>query len=146
MTSWRDIVPPVVLEDLDRLYSAALGAAVESIEKQGVLFPRALTLDVSGQLGFHVAEPEPSGHLTAIDAITVLDRSLFSIRDDLRATAFLMDITWTDSDAVRVDLEHRDGGPAVIIRTPYRIRKRLRRRTITLGPAHESDDERRMWP
>ena len=133
-------------EDLDRLHAAALGAAVDSMQHQGLFLPKALSIDVSGQLGFHLAEPDHTGLLTTIDAINVLDRSLFSIRDELRATAFVMDITWTDSDAVRVDLEHRDGGPAVTIRTPYRITRRLWRRSVMLGTAHEADDERRMWP
>lgn len=133
-------------EDVAHLRSAALRAAVTSLQRRGGFFPVGLSIDRSGTLEYHLPDPVPGRRLTPLDAIDVVEGSLLAARDDLRAVALVMDITWLGSDAVRVDLEHRACEGQLRIRTPYSLGRRLLRRTVTLGEPDESDADPRIWP
>ena len=63
--------------------------------------------------------------------------------DDFDAVAYVCDVRLeTGSDAVRVDLEHRDGHTVQIV-TPYRI-KRMGRGVVT-GQMSVSSGVSRIW-
>ena len=44
-TTWRDEASPQAQADLDELLSAALGAAMEHLEKNGEFYPFAMSVD-----------------------------------------------------------------------------------------------------
>ena len=121
MTSWRDITPQLVQDDLDRLHGAALEQAVHVLATRGELQPIALSLSSDGELGVHAVADARDTH----DALRLLDEALKSISDRLRATALVMDTTWQGGDAVRVDLDHRDADVGLRVRNRYRLRRRL---------------------
>ena len=43
--TWRDVASPQAQADLDELLSAALGAAMEHLEKNGEFYPFAMSVD-----------------------------------------------------------------------------------------------------
>jgi hypothetical protein len=64
-------------------------------------------------------------------------------RDGLRAAAFVAPVETPDGDAVRVEAEHRDGGPALMLLLPYR-RKKLRK-AVEFGELTAAGGDRRVW-
>ncbi|RBY96530.1 hypothetical protein DQ237_07800 [Blastococcus sp. TF02-8] len=145
MTTPTGTIAAVVRQDVTRLRSAALDAAVTSLERRGGFFPLGLSVDSAGRLEYHLTG-SAAARLSPMAAIEVVERSLLATRDELRAVALVMDITWLGSDAVRVDLEHRDCEGQLRIRTPYSLGRRLFGRTVTLGESDESHAEPRIWP
>jgi len=56
------------------------------------------------------------------------------------------DVRVAGGDAVRVEAEHRDGGPhALVVVAPYR-REGLVKKTVTYGSMAVSEGVRRVWP
>lgn len=45
---------------------------------------------------------------------------------------------------MRVEAEHRDGGPALVVLMPY-AKKGLVKKTVTYGQMSASSGERRIW-
>jgi len=66
-------------------------------------------------------------------------------RGACRAAAFVADVRANGSDAVRVEAEHRDGGPGLLILMPYQ-RKGLVKKVVTYGQMTAGPGERRVWP
>lgn len=64
-------------------------------------------------------------------------------RDAIRAAAFVAPVETKAGDAVRVEIEHRDGGPAIELLLPSR-RKQLRK-AIEFGPLAAGAGERHVW-
>jgi len=50
-----------------------------------------------------------------------------------------------DARAVRVEADHRDGGPPLVILMPYQ-RKGLVKKVVTYGQMAVSEGARRIWP
>jgi hypothetical protein len=73
----------------------------------------------------------------------VLYEGAVSNRDGMRAAAFATPVETPDGDAVRVEIEHRDDGPAIALLLPYR-RKKLRK-AIEFGQLGAAEGERRIW-
>jgi hypothetical protein len=126
MTSWRDTATPQAQDDLDRLLELTLPFAQQQLTQHGEFFPFAAAVDADGAPTLVSADPAAVGDRPA--STEVLDHLLSGLRDradDLRAVAVVADVRLESSDAVRVELEHRDG-QAVRVLLPYR-KKRLRR-------------------
>ena len=84
--------------------------------------------------------PEPESRV-------LLERLVASVRgasDDYRAVGFVALVLTRAGDAVRVELEHRDGGPALLLLRPCRV-NRLRRR-VAMGAVAGSFGSRLVWP
>lgn len=65
-------------------------------------------------------------------------------REQLRGAGFVADARANGSDAFRVEVEHRDGGPARVVLMPYQ-RKGLVKKTVAFGQMSVSAGDRDVW-
>ena len=142
--SWRDETPPAVQDDLDLLAHEALSAATHLLGKQGgEFYPFGVRLPVDGEPEFVGADPGEGEHPAPQAVLDLLHESMSAMREGTRAVAFAAPVEIPEGDAVRVELEHRDGGPALLLLLPYR-RRRLRR-SVETGELVATPGERRVW-
>ena len=136
MTSWRDDASQQAQDDLDGLVGAALPFAEQMLDQHGEFFPYAVALDVSGEARTVAADPGGGEQPASLDVLATLTEGLRAERDGLRAVALVSDVRLSDSDAIRVELEHREG-QALAVFLPYK-KKRMRRGVeysdMTAGP------------
>jgi hypothetical protein len=137
MTSWRDTATPQAQDDLDGLLNAALPFAQQMLDEHGEFFPYGVALDEAGDQRMLAGDPGQGEQPASLDVLATLVEGLRLERASLRAVALVSDVRLSDTDAVRVELEHRDGH-AMAVLLPYR-RKRLRRGvefdSLSAGPA-----------
>lgn len=142
MTSWREDASQQAQDDLDGLVGAALPFAEQMLDQHGELLPYAVALDEAGEARMIAADPGRGEQPAIVDVLGMLTEGLRAQRDGLRAVALVSDVRLSDSDAVRVELEHREG-QALAVFLPYR-RKRIRRGVeyfdMTAGPG-----SRQVW-
>jgi len=141
--SWRDETPTSVQDDLDLLADQALSAAVHLLEKNGEFYPFAASLDHEGTPEMAAADPGEGEHPSSQAVLDLLYDSAASWRESRRAAAFAAPVETPDGDAVRVELEHRDGGPALALLLPYQ-RKKFRT-TVEFGEVTAAPGDRRVW-
>lgn len=102
--------------------NAALPFATQQLDKRGAFLPFGVAIDSAGQVRMLAGDPgqgeSPEG--TAVLAIMV--EGLRRERDDLRAVALVADVRHTENDAVRVQLEHREG-QAIAVLLPYKKKR-----------------------
>jgi len=142
MASWRDTTSDAVLADLDGLVTAALTSAQALLTKIKGFAPYGVVLDAAGSLGplkpADGVEPSPEALLGSLYAVASAGR------DDLRAVAFIADITVDGSSAVHAHVEHRDGGPALSVVAPYTHADRTTS-PVTYGDMRIAEAVRRTW-
>ena len=142
--SWRDETPLAVQDDLDLLAHEALPAATHLLAKQwGEFYPFGVRLPADGTPELVGADPGEGEHPAAEAMLDLLYESMSAMREGTRAVAFAAPMETPEGDAVRVELEHRDGGPALALLLPYR-RRRLRR-AVQTGDLVAAPGERRVW-
>jgi len=142
--SWRNETPPTVQEDLDLLADEALSAATHLLgEQRGELYPFGVRLPADGKPELVGADRGEGEHPAPEALLDLLYESMSAMRDGARAVAFVAHVETPEGDAVRVELEHRDGGPALVLLLPYR-RRRLRR-ALETGDLVATPGERRVW-
>jgi hypothetical protein len=146
VTSWRDTASATAQGDLDGLLDAVLPFAEQQLERHGEFFPYGSTVSVEGQIAFVAADPGvgelPESHVL-LDALYEAARSS---ADDVRAVAFVADVRLAGgSDAVRVQLEHKDG-PVLVVLLPYSQAGAGLGDTITFGPMSVSTGHGVVWP
>ena len=142
MTSWRDGASPQAQDDLDGLLDAALPFAQQQIETHGEFFPYGVALDADGTQRMVAGDPDGTEQPASLDVLAVLWDGLRSQRDQLRAIAVVSDVRLSDSDAIRVELEHREG-PAMAVLLPY-SRSRMRKR-VDFGGLSASAADPQVW-
>lgn len=145
MPSWRDSTPQAAQDDLDAMLSTALDAALHLLTKNGEFFPFGVTVGTAGQVGLAAADPDLGDHPESTAVLADLYADAAENRDTYRAMAFVSDVTANDSNAVRVEAGHRDGGPGLVIVMPY-IRKGIVKKVVTYGQMAAGGGERRVWP
>ena len=141
--SWRDQTPVAVQDDLDLLANEALQAAQHFLEKNGEFYPFAMTLGDNGAPQLTGADPGGGEFPSSQEMLDLLYRGVSANRDACRAAAFAAQVTTEAGDAVRVELEHRDGGPGLQLLLAFR-RKRLGK-AIEFGDLEAAQGERRIW-
>src|SRR3954464_9521533 len=144
--SWRDDTPPSVQGDLDLLADEALTAATKLLARQrGELYPFGVRLPLDGEPEvLHVDPSEGEGAQPAPDAVMdMLYESGTMMREGTRGVAFVSLVDTSNGDAVRVELEHCDGGPALVLLLPFRTRRL--RRAVETGELEAQAGERRIW-
>lgn len=142
MTSWRDTASQQAQDDLDRLLDESLPFAQEMLEKHGEFFPYALAMSTTGEISHMAGDPGDGEQPASVAVLEVLTEGLRAARETNRAAALVSDVRLADSDALRVELEHKEG-QAIVVLLPYR-KKRLRR-GVDYEPMRASGGERKIW-
>jgi hypothetical protein len=142
--SWRDETPQSVQDELDLLAHETLDQATYLLGKlRGELYPFGVRLCADGHpetLSVYPGEGEhPSVDLGMLYELATV------MRDGTRAVAFVALVETSDGDAVRVELEHRNGGPALVLLLPFQTQRRKLRRVVETGELVATIGERRIW-
>ena len=141
---WRDETPQTVQDDLDLLAHEALSAARYFLSKQqGEFHPFAVRLPADGKPETVGADPGEGEHPAPEAVLDLLYESMTAMREGTRGVAFGAPVETPEGDAVRVELEHREGGPALALLLPYRYRRL--RRTVETGNLMATPGERHVW-
>jgi hypothetical protein len=127
------------------MLNEALPFAQQMLDRHGEFYPYALKMTADGQTGMAAADPGEGDHPDSQTILSMLHQGLSSERDGLRATAMVSDvrIASAQSDAIRVEIEHREG-VSVAVLLPY-SKKRLGR-GVTYGDLQAGSGDRRIWP
>jgi hypothetical protein len=138
MSNWGDDLSEVAKTEMDQVLTVAITFAEKMLEGQGAFYPYAVKLTESGETEMVTA---PAG---SEDALATLTEALLAQRHDLRVGAVVaaVHLQSIESDAVRVDLEHRDGAALTLVR-PY-TRKKLRKK-IDWGEMQSMVVDPRIW-
>ena len=142
--TWRDDTPQPVQDDLDALVQAAYDEAGGLLARRRDFAPFAVVVHADGRHDRVASDPGPGPEP---ESRVLLERLVASVRgdsDDYRAVGFVALVLTRAGDAVRVELEHRDGGPALLLLRPCRV-NRLRRR-VAMGAVAGSFGSRLVWP
>jgi hypothetical protein len=125
--TWREETPQALQDDLHLLAEQALDAAQHLLENNGEFYPSAVELSDDGTPQMAGAEPGEGQRPSSQAVLDLLYEGVVSNRDGMRAAAFATPVETPDGDAVRVEIEHRDGGPAIALVLPYGARSSVRR-------------------
>lgn len=141
-SSWRETTSQAAQDQVGLLVDGAFGTAQRLLGESGDFAPFAVALPTGG--------PEPEvvqfeGAQGGADAAAV-DAALEHLkgrRDELDAYALVINASAVGSDAISVQLEHREGA-AVAVLQPYR-RKKLGRRFEFSDDLVSQDGDRHVW-
>ena len=143
MAGWRDSASQDVQDDLDGLLNKTLPFAEQMLRESGEFYPFAASVALDGQVSMIMAGTEdeevPS---IAGSMVSVLVAGLQSQKDSLRATAVVANMRFNNSDAARVDLEHR-GGHVLVVLLPYK--KKRFGRSIEFGQLAANAGAPKIW-
>jgi hypothetical protein len=142
MASWRDAASSEAQADLDGLLNAVLPFAEQQLARHGEFFPFGAAVSEDGQMALLSGDP---GFGERPQSQAVLDLLYQGARDPVtgyRAAAFAADVRAEGSDAVRVELEHREGSVLVVL-VPYQ--QNMAQGTITFGQMRASAGQARVW-
>lgn len=142
MASWRDSASPQAQDDLDGLLNAVLPFAEQTITKHGEMYPFGAAVTADGQVAMLATDPGSGEHPASQDVLDALSSGARESRQELRAVAFAADVKANGWDAIRVELEHREG-TALVLLVPY-TRNRFKK-TVTLGQMSGGVSDRRVW-
>lgn len=142
MTSWRDGASEQCQQDLDDLLNATLRFAQNMLQQHGEFYPFAAAVTTDGEKIMLSTKLTGNEHLDSSTLITETLATLQRDRDGLRATAIVADVRAASADAIRVELEHREG-QTVSVQLSY-TKKRFR--NIAYGNLTASSLDRRVWP
>lgn len=168
--TWRDVASPQAQADLDELLSAALGAAMEHLEKNGEFYPFAMSVDgeptidsageptvasnqaVAPDVDIVFADPAALGEQPEPEAVLAELRRVLAVRAEnenrtvaQRATAIVLYVVVPEfGDAVRVDLEHAEGVQLMVL-APVKGKGKSRKRTFEYGDLRLLPGQRHIW-
>jgi hypothetical protein len=142
MTSWRETTSQQAQEDLDALLELTLPFAQQQLAEHGEFFPFAAAVGADGTPRLIAADPGLGERPTSRDVLDQLVGGLREQAGDIRAAALVADVRVGESDAARVELEHRDG-QAICVLLPYK-RRRLRR-GVDYGELGAAPGQPRIW-
>jgi hypothetical protein len=144
MASWRETTPQPVQDDLDNLWSSGMELATSLLEKNGEFFPFGMTMDLDGQIAIMGADPGLGEQPPSMKVLEFLYDVAAGTREGYRAVAFMADMRVNGADAIGAELEHRDGGPALLVYLPY-AKKGLVKKSYSYGQMGVSSGTRRVW-
>jgi hypothetical protein len=142
MTSWRETTSQQAQEDLDALLELTLPFAKQQLAEHGEFFPFAAAVGADGAPRLIAADPGLGDRPASTDVLDQLVGGLREQAGDIRAAALVDDVRVGESDAARVELEHRDG-QAICVLLPYK-RRRLRR-GVDYGELGAAPAQPRIW-
>ena len=133
VNSWRDSATQEAQDDLDDLLNAALPFAQQLLGERGEFFPYGVVMASDGEVRMIAADTDQGDTPRSSDVLATLVRGVRGEREALRAVALVSDVRAGETDAVRVELEHREGA-AMAVLLPYK-KKRLRKAVEYAGLA-----------
>jgi diketogulonate reductase-like aldo/keto reductase len=116
---------PLSQEDLDALLELTLPFARQQLAEHGEFFPFAAAVGADGAPRLIAADPGLGGRPASTDVLDQLVGGLREQAGDIRAAALVADVRVGESDAARVELEHRDG-QAICVLLPCLLPPRIR--------------------
>ena len=142
MTSWRDSATQEAQDDMDNLLNATLPFAKDQLAKHGDFLPFGAVVTGDGETVFLASYSGEPG-ATSRDLLAMLVEGARDQASSNRAAAIVADaLVEGKRDAIRIDIEHRDGH-ALSIAVPYA--KRRFGRGIDYGDIVAADGVRRIW-
>ena len=121
MTSWRDSASQQAQADLDGLLNITLQFAQQMLAKRAEFYPFGATVTAGGETRL-LAGDLGQEHPASADVLSLLVERLRQERAGLKAVAICSDVRLSESDAIRVELEHRDGH-AIAVLMPYKPKR-----------------------
>ncbi|MBO0832685.1 MAG: hypothetical protein J2P28_02575 [Actinobacteria bacterium] len=141
MPSWRDSASEQCQNDLDGLLNITLPFAQQMLKKSGEFYPFGAAMSTEGEAQLLGAHPGPDRPATA-EVLALLLKGFRHDRGRFRAVAICSDVRLSDSDAVRVELEHQEGS-AMAVFLPYQ--KNHPGNDINYGELRAETAERQVW-
>lgn len=142
MTSWRDSASPTAQDDLDGLLSVVVPLAEDLLGKHAEFYPFGATVSNDGEASLTGADPALGEHPASDQVLAALYQGAHANASSARAAAFVADVRANGSDAVRVELEHREG-VALVVLLPYKRSKF--KKTVTFGQMSAASGEPKVW-
>jgi len=142
MASWRDTASGQAQADLDALLNAVLPFAERTLSKYGEMFPFGAAVSSDGQLELLASDPGAGERPESEVVLRALYDGARASSRDRRAFAFVADVRVNTSDAVRVELEHREG-VAIVVLVPYN-RSRLKKK-VAFGQISGGMGQPNIW-
>ena len=133
VASWRDSASPQVQDDLDGLLNAALPFAQQMLGESGEFFPFGVVLSSGGDIRMIAADTGHDDKPRSTDVLATRVRGVRVDREALRAVALVSDVRTDDTDAVQVELEHREGA-AMAVLLPYKRKRHARQWSTEASP------------
>ncbi|KQW53624.1 hypothetical protein ASC77_04980 [Nocardioides sp. Root1257] len=118
MNSWRDTASASAQEDLDGLLNLVLPLAQELLGKNGRFYPFGASVSTGGEASLTAADAGLGDHPQPDRVLAGVYDGARAAAAETRAAAFVSDVLVGGSDAVQVELEHRDG-IALVVLVPY---------------------------
>lgn len=142
MTSWRDSTSQQTQDDLDELLGIVLPFAQDRLAAHGEFFPFGAARGIDGEDRLLAADPALGQHPASQVVLDTLLAGAKSDADNIRALARVADVMANGSDAIRVELEHRDR-VALTVLLPYK-RNRFTKR-VTYRGLSAQEGNLRVW-
>ena len=139
--SWRDEASEEAQSDVESLLNAALPFAQQMLDKHGEFIPYGVSIDAAGETHMDAGYTGDE-HPLSQSVLDLLVDGYRDRREGLRAVALVADVLADGSDAIRVEIEHREG-QAMFVLMPYK--KRERDRTVEYGDVSASAGRARVW-
>jgi hypothetical protein len=143
MSSWRDSTSQQSQDDLDSLLNAVLPLAQRLLGESGEFYPFGADLTLSGETSMVMGHPGSGDNNPASsDVFDLLVGGFGAKSDHLRAAALVANFRTSESDVIRIDLEHRDGR-ALVVLMPYQADPSGQ--GISYGQLQAGEGNRRIW-
>ena len=142
MTTWRDTASASAQADLDNLLNLVLPLAQELLGKNGQFYPFGASVANGGEASLTAADPELGEHPQPEQVLASVYAGARATAAENRAAAFVSDVLIEGSDAVQVELEHRDG-IALVVLVPYK--PATLKRVPTFREMSVAPGEPRVW-
>ncbi len=141
--SWRDTTPQPVQNDLDLLLSHGLDQADQLLARQGEFYPFALHTGPEG-LAATMTDLDVGANPSGEELMAALVAGLRKQRNTIRGAATVVPVSLEDGgDAVCVQLEHRDGGPSMVVLRAYSVARAGH--SVKHGAMQAQEVEPRIW-
>jgi hypothetical protein len=144
MDSTTDDGTPDDQDELNLLLNAVVPFAEQTLQRYGELYPFGAALDLAGDQRLLGADPGEGDHPDATEVLEALYDGARANAADLRAVAFVADVLLDGSDALRVELEHRQGR-CLVVHLPYRLEGTEGARSTAFGELIGHEAEPRVW-
>jgi hypothetical protein len=142
MTTWRESASQSAQDDLDGLLNLVLPHAEELLRRRNEFFPFGATVSIDGETSLTGADPGVGRRPPPDKVLASLYLGVLEDAASLRAAAFVADVRVGGSDAVQVELEHREG-VALVVLLPYTPSRS--NRPVKLGSMSAVAGEPRVW-